>query len=81
MIGVYKSLNSNRYKASISVGVLNTYRKKFGMKTQYTTEIEAHQAYLKCKKAYLADLANKYNGEIEQRVIDALMNYRVEITD
>ena len=81
MIGVYKSLNSNRYKASTSAGVLNTYRKKFGMKTQYATEIEAHQAYLKCKKAYLADLANKYNGEIEQRVFEALMNYQVEIDD
>ena len=33
------------------------------------------------KEDYLKELANKWNGKIDERAYNALINYQVEITD
>lgn len=49
----------------------------------FETEIDAFMAYKKAKESYVRDLAKTYfnKNKIERRVYDALMNYKVEITD
>lgn len=41
----------------------------------YDTEIEAHQVYKEHKKEYMAVLAEKWKGKIDERAYDALLNY------
>ena len=50
---------------------------------QYTTPLEAFEAYKNEKERHAKDLAKAYfkKGMITKRVYDALMNYKVEITD
>lgn len=47
----------------------------------FKTEIEAFNAYKTAKEHYLKELANKWKDEIDIRAYNALMNYKVEITD
>ena len=49
----------------------------------YKNEEEAFLAYKKAKELYIKDVAQEYfnKGEIDKRVYNALMNYKVEITD
>lgn len=49
----------------------------------YKTIEEAFAAYKREKEAYIKEVAQKYYDEdkITKRVYDALMNYKVEITD
>lgn len=41
----------------------------------FSTELEAHQAYVIAKEAYVKVTAIEYKDRIEQRVFDALMNW------
>ena len=43
--------------------------------------IEAFNAYKTAKEIYIKELANKWEGKIDIRAYEALMNYAVEITD
>lgn len=49
----------------------------------YNTEEEAYKAYITAKEAYIKEVATDYynRGEISERVYNALMNYKVKITD
>ncbi len=47
----------------------------------FNTELEAFRAYKQAKEAYIKEVANKWKGQIDPRVYEALMNYQVEITD
>jgi len=47
----------------------------------FKTVEEAFLAYKKAKEAYVKSLANKWKDQIDPRVYNALMNYKVEITD
>ena len=47
----------------------------------YATPEEAFQAYKATKEAYIKEVANKWKAQIDPRAYEALMNYRVEITD
>ena len=47
----------------------------------FNTPEEAFQAYKQAKEAYIKEVANKWKGQIDPRVYEALMNYQVEITD
>lgn len=47
----------------------------------FSTPEQAFQAYKQAKEAHIKVLANKYKDMIDPRAYDALMNYRVEITD
>ena len=42
---------------------------------------EAFNAYKEAKEAYIKEVANKWKDQIDLRVYEALMKYRVEITD
>ena len=47
----------------------------------YSTEIEAFNAYKQAKEVHIKNMANKWKGQIDDRAYNALMNYKVEITD
>ena len=47
----------------------------------FNTEIEAFNAYKTAKEDYIKSLANKWKDQIDPRVYDALIKYKVEITD
>jgi predicted RNase H-like HicB family nuclease len=49
----------------------------------FDTPEEAFQAYKQAKEAYIKDVANQYykDGKITENVYNALMKYKVEITD
>lgn len=74
-IGVIK--RGHRFSASVS---LYGKSKKLGM---FDTPSEAFQAYKSAKESYIKDIATQYfnDGKITKKVYNALMNYKVEITD
>lgn len=74
LIGVKRDKWGN-YISQISIHGENTY---LGL---FKSEIEAFQAYKVAKEAHIKVLANKYKDQIDPRAYDALMNYKVEITD
>ena len=49
----------------------------------FKTEKEAFAAYKQCKESYIKEVAQDYfeRGLITQRVYNALLNYKIEITD
>lgn len=51
--------------------------------TAFDTQEKAFQAYKKTKEAHIQEMATKYykDGKINEKVYNALMNYKVEITD
>ena len=74
-IGVCKC--KNRFRAYLSV------RNKRVFIGSFLTEIDAFNAYKKSKEEYIQKIANDYfsKGLITEKVYNALMNYKVEITD
>ena len=79
-IGVYERKMANGYKYVAYVN--NNTKKHFHLGTFDTPE-EAFQAYKQAKEAYIKDIATQYynEGKITEKVYNALMNYKVEITD
>ena len=47
----------------------------------YKTPEQAFQAYKQAKENHIKVLANKYRDQIDPRAYEALLNYKVEITD
>ena len=47
----------------------------------FKTEIEAFNAYKEAKESFVKEQAEKWKSEIDPRAYDALMSYKVEITD
>ena len=47
----------------------------------FKTEIEAFNAYKDAKEVFIKEQANKWKSQIDIRAYNALMNYKVEITD
>ena len=47
----------------------------------FTCPIDAFNAYTAAKEEHIKYMANIYKDQIDPRAYDALMNYRVEITD
>ena len=76
LIGVYWSKTANAFVARVS-------RNKGGSEHLglFNTEIEAFNAYKQAKENYIKELANKWKDQIDPRAYEALMNYKVEITD
>ena len=76
-IGVSKRSKSHRYRA------LLRKRGKYVTLGSFGTPEEAFQAYKQAKEAHIKDVATKYynEGKITEKVYNALMNYKVEITD
>lgn len=74
-IGIYEDRQAGKFKVRISV---EGKQKHIG---RYYCEKEAFQAYKQAKEAHIKEVANKWKGQIDPRVYEALMNYEVEITD
>ena len=47
----------------------------------FNTELEAFNAYKIAKEAFIKEQANKWQGKIDSRAYNALMNYTVDIDD
>lgn len=74
-IGVRYSDSRLRYKVQFTKSSDKTYIGYF------SAPEEAFEAYKRAKEDYLKELANKYKENISEAVYNALMNYKVEITD
>ena len=75
-IGVCWNKTSKVFMAQVSKGKGKSER--LGL---FNTEIEAFNAYKQAKEAFVKEFANKWEGKIDDRAYEALMNYTVEITD
>ena len=76
LIGVYWDKTNKAFKAQVS--------KNKGMQEHlgvFNTEIEAFKAYKTAKESFVKEQAEKYKSQIDPRAYEALMNYKVEITD
>lgn len=77
-IGVNYNLSKKKYIAQIS--------KNKGMQLyigHFNNEYDAFIAYKKAKEDYMKEVAEEYysNNKISKQVYDALINYKIEITD
>lgn len=92
---VPKKINLLFVKSNSSRGILPIGVKKSGKKFRakvmknsveedlgtFDTPEEAFEAYKIAKQVHIKDMANKYKKEITNRCYQALINYKVEITD
>ena len=76
-LGVSKASYSDNYEAAV---YKNGKRVHIGT---FKTVEEAFDAYKQTKEAHIKDVAQKYfnEGKITKSVYDALLNYKIEITD
>ncbi len=73
-IGVCKVKNGG-FKAQLNDSLGKIYLGSF------STPEQAFQAYKKAKENHIKLLAEKYRDQIDPRAYEALLNYKVEITD
>lgn len=76
-IGVTYDKDTNKFSC-LCCDPLNRYPRRIG---RFNTPEEAFYKYKQTKEQYAKDLANYYYGKIDNRAIEALKNYIVEITD
>ena len=75
-IGVHYIDRDDIFTANLSIGTGK--QKHLGC---FNNPEDAFNCYKKHKEDYIKIIANKYRSEIEQNVYEALINYKVEITD
>lgn len=76
LIGVCWSKTNKAFAAQVSKS--KGKREHLGF---FKTELEAYNAYKVAKETFIKEQANKWNGKIDERAYNALMNYTVEIND
>lgn len=74
LVGVVKFKNG-KYHSALSIN------KKITHLGCFKTEMDAFFAYKKAKEDYIKSVAYKWKDMLESRVYEALLNYKVEITD
>ena len=74
-IGVSFNKQVGRYMAQIKM-----FKKCYGL-GYFDNPIDAFNAYKAAREEHVKNVANIYKDQIDPRAYDALMNYRVEITD
>lgn len=76
-MGVYKEGEKGyiRYRACVSI---NSERIKLGA---FKTPEKAFQKYKEYKEQYIKETAEKYKEKIPYSVYEAMMNWKIEITD
>ena len=83
-------LNSRSTRGLLPIGVTtkgSKFRARVSINKQETalgvfdTKEEAFYAYKQAKEAYIKEVANKWKDQIDPRVYDALVNWKIEITD
>ena len=63
------------------VARVNKYTGKSKHLGYFKTEIEAFNAYKKAKESFVKEQADKWKDQIDERAYNALMDYKVEVTD
>ena len=48
---------------------------------RFKTSEEAFQAYKTAKEAYIKEVAERWKGKIDDKVYQALLEWKIEITD
>lgn len=78
-IGVHQREMANGFKY---VAYMNKFGRRVHLGT-FNTPNEAFTAYKHAKEAHIQEMATQYykDGKINEKVYNALMNYKVEITD
>ena len=76
LIGVHWSKRGKVFTAKV-----NKNKGKSEWLGSFNTEIEAFNAYKQAKESFVKEQANNWKGKIDERAYNALMNYKVEITD
>ena len=74
-IGVYYDKERQLYNSNI---ILYNKRKHLG---RFNTPVEAFNVYKEAKEQQAKVLAERWKDKIDERAYNALMNYKVEITD
>lgn len=74
-IGVTIYKPNGKYMAQIA-----KYNKKYSL-GYFDNPLDAFHKYKEAKEEHLKDIAQKYKDQIDPRAYEALMNYKVEITD
>ena len=76
LIGVYWDKTKKAFIAQVSKN-----KGKQEHLGSFKTELEAFNAYKQAKESFVKEQANKWKDQIDDRAYNALMNYKVEITD
>ncbi len=76
LIGVYWSKRDKAFKAQVSKN-----KGKQEHLGYFNTELEAFNAYKVAKESFVKEQAEKWKSQIDDKAYNALMNYKVEITD
>ena len=74
-VGVYKDAEKNKFRGCFSVG-----GKKMKLKYWDTPE-EAFVEYKAVKEKIIKEYAERYRGQIDEKVYNAMMEWKIEITD
>lgn len=69
------SFRNNKYIATVNKGDSGRY---YGT---YSTVAEAFNVYKKCKEEHIKKVAYEWKEKIDKKVFEALINYKVNITD
>lgn len=74
-IGIYFETDSKKFRACMTLMGKNI---KLG---RFDTEEEAFARYKEYKESFIKKMANQYRSKIPDKVYQAMMNWKVEITD
>lgn len=74
-VGVYKDSKNGKYRGCFSIE-----GKRVKLKSWNTPE-EAFAEYKEAKEKVIKEYADKYRGKMDEKVYDAMMNWKIEITD
>lgn len=74
--GAHYEKRRNRYKASMHDGTGKTV-----FPGRYRTVEEAFDAYKRAKEARICAVAEKYKGRISPDLYQAMINYKIDMTD
>jgi len=75
-VGVYKNKGRTPFSSKLNTG--RGVVKYLGV---FHTPKEAFEAYKTAKEEYIKEVAEKWKGQIDKRVYQAMINYKVEIED
>lgn len=83
LINIRKTKGFSKYGRKYAVFISRsstkkTYKKYLGV---FATEEDAFLAYKREKEAFIKEVANKYKDKLSEIAYNALINYKVEITD
>ena len=74
-IGVYFNKKAKKFIAQVNID------KKRTTIGRYTSVEAAFAAYKVAKEDVIKDMANKYKDRLDTRTYEALINWKVEVTD